>query len=50
MSTTISEAVKELNEMFKDTEIKRLENKVDTLEKIIINLINRLEYLETRCQ
>lgn len=50
MGITISEAVKELNEMFKDTEIKRLENKVDTLEKIIINLINRLEYLETRCQ
>lgn len=61
---TIQEAAKELNKAFKKEMNSTLEDKVeelkntietlarknDELEKIIINLVNRVEYLESRCQ
>lgn len=61
---TIQEAAKELNKAFKKEMNSTLEDKVeelkntietlarknDELEKIIINLVNRIEYLESRCQ
>jgi len=50
---TIQEAAKKLNEeLLSDNkeEIKRLKERIDTLEKVIINLVNRVEYLENRCQ
>jgi uncharacterized coiled-coil protein SlyX len=31
-------------------EIEEQSEKIDTLEKIIIDLVNRVEYLENRCQ
>lgn len=61
---TFQEAAKELNKAFKKEMNSTLEDKVeelkntietlarknDELEKIIINLVNRVEYLESRCQ
>jgi len=51
---TMQEAVKDLNRMFKEEneqeETKKLKEKIDTLEKVIINLATRLDYLESRCQ
>lgn len=47
---SIQETVHELTQEFKKDEIKELQKKIDTLEKVIINLINRLDYLESRCQ
>ncbi len=61
---TIAEAAKELNKAFKKEMNNTLEDKVeelkntiailarknDELEKIIINLAERIEYLENRCQ
>lgn len=61
---TFQEAAKELNKAFKKEMNSTLEDKVeelkntietlarknDELEKIIINLVNRIEYLESRCQ
>ena len=47
---TIAEAAKEFNETFKTEREKNLEKKIEQLEKIIINLVNRVEYLENKCQ
>ena len=47
---TITEVAKELNKAYKTEKEKDLYKKIDELEKIIINLINRLEYLEAKCQ
>lgn len=47
---TIQEAAKELNKAYKSEKEKTLEDKIEQLEKIIINLVNRVEYLESRCQ
>lgn len=47
---TIQEAAKELNKAFKTEREKTLEDKIEQLEKIIINLVNRIEYLESRCK
>lgn len=47
---TLQEAAKELNRAYKTEKEKILEDKVEKLEKIIINLVNRVEYLESRCQ
>lgn len=47
---TIKEAVHELNLEYKQDEIKELQKKIETLEKVIINLIGRIEYLESKCQ
>lgn len=46
---TIAEAAKELNKAYKTEKEKKLEDKIEQLEKIIINLVNRVEYLENRC-
>ncbi len=46
---TIQEAAREFNEAFKTEKEKTLENKIEQLEKIIINLVNRVEYLENQC-
>lgn len=46
----IQEAAKELNKAFKTEREKTLEDKIEQLEKIIINLVNRVEYLESRCK
>lgn len=49
---SITEAAKRINEEWlsdNKEEIKKLKEKVDTLEKIIIDLNNRIEYLEHRC-
>lgn len=43
---TIKEAVHELNEDFKKERITQLEKRIEQLEKILINTLNRLEYLE----
>lgn len=45
---SIQESVKELNKIFKEEKEKTLENKIEELEKIIINLNDRLSYLESR--
>lgn len=51
---SIQEAAKDLNNMFKEerknSEIESLKEKIDTLEKVIMNLTDRLEYLESRCR
>lgn len=47
---TITEAAKELNKAYKTEKEKKLEDKIEQLEKIIINLVNRVEYLESKCQ
>lgn len=61
---TIAEAAKELNSAFKkemnntlEDRIEELKNTIatlarknDELEKIIINLAERIDYLENRCQ
>lgn len=46
---TLQEAAKELNQAFKTEQEKKLEDKIEKLEKIIINLVNRVEYLESKC-
>lgn len=45
---TIQETAKELNNLVKTEREKSLENKIEQLEKVIINLINRIDYLESR--
>ena len=45
---TIQETAKELNNLVKTEKEKSLERKVEQLEKVIINLINRVDYLESR--
>lgn len=47
---TITDVIQDLNKAFKTENEKKLEDKVEQLEKIIINLVTRLDYLETRCQ
>ena len=46
---TIKETVRELNQTFKEDkkEAYELKDKIEQLEKIIINLNERLEYLES---
>lgn len=44
---TIKETVRELNQTFKTEREKNLEDKIEQLEKIIENLNERLEYLES---
>lgn len=44
---TIKETVRELNKTFKTEREKNLEDKIEQLEKIIENLNERLEYLES---
>lgn len=46
---TIKEAAEELNKACKTEREKTLEAKIELLEKVIINLANRLDYLESRC-
>ena len=46
---TIVEIAKELNDTYKTEHEKNLEKKIFELEKIIENLANRIEYLESKC-
>ena len=46
---TIVEIAKELNDTYKTEREKNLEKKILELEKIIENLANRIEYLESKC-
>lgn len=46
---TIVEIAKELNNTYKTEREKNLETKIQELEKIIENLANRIEYLESKC-
>ena len=46
---TIVEIAKELNDTYKTEREKNLEKKIQRLEKIIENLANRIEYLESKC-
>ena len=46
---TITEIAKELNDTYKTEREKNLEKKIQKLEKIIENLANRIEYLESKC-
>ena len=45
----IVEIAKELNDTYKTEREKNLEKKIFELEKIIENLANRIEYLESKC-
>ena len=45
----IVEIAKELNDTYKTEREKNLEKKIIELEKIIENLANRIEYLESKC-
>lgn len=45
---TLQEAAKELNNLVKTEKEKNLERKIEQLERVIINLINRVDYLESR--
>ena len=45
----IVEIAKELNDTYKTEREKNLEKKILELEKIIENLANRIEYLESKC-
>lgn len=52
---TIKEAAKELNEAYKsekekdlEKQVEKLKDRVKQLEDIIINLANRIDYLELR--
>lgn len=46
---TIVEIAKDLNDTYKTEREKNLEKKILELEKIIENLANRIEYLESKC-
>ena len=46
---TIVEIAKDLNDTYKTEREKNLEKKIIELEKIIENLANRIEYLESKC-
>lgn len=45
----ITEIAKDLNDTYKTEREKNLETKIRELEKIIENLANRIEYLESKC-
>ena len=45
----IVEIAKDLNDTYKTEREKNLETKIQKLEKIIENLANRIEYLESKC-
>ena len=45
----ITEIAKDLNDTYKTEREKSLEKKILELEKIIENLANRIEYLESKC-
>ena len=45
----ITEIAKDLNNTYKTEREKNLETKILELEKIIENLANRIEYLESKC-
>ena len=45
----IKEIAKDLNDTYKTEREKNLEKKILELEKIIENLANRIEYLESKC-
>ena len=45
----ITEIAKDLNDTYKTEREKNLEKKILELEKIIENLANRIEYLESKC-
>ena len=45
----ITEIAKDLNNTYKTEREKNLEKKILELEKIIENLANRLDYLESKC-
>ena len=47
---SLQETVHELNETFKKENTKLLQDKINELEKIIVNLTERVDYLERRCQ
>ena len=48
---SLQESAKELNKLFKEEKEKTLLDKIEELEKIIINLNDRLNYLEShQCQ
>ena len=49
MSKTIQEAAREFNEFFKTEKEKSLEKRVQELEHIINNLVDRVNYLESKC-
>lgn len=44
----LQEAAKELNRLTKSEKEKKLEDRIEQLEKVIINLIDRVDYLESR--
>ena len=46
----IVEIAKDLNDTYKTEREKNLETKIQKLEKIIENLANRIEYLESKCK
>ena len=46
---SLVEIAKELNDTYKTEKEKTLEKKIQRLEKIIENLANRIEYLESKC-
>lgn len=57
--TTLEQTAKDLKEMFKKEEqeakdknqyVKELEHKITTLEKVLINLSDRVDYLESQCK
>ena len=45
----ITEIAKDLNDTYKTEREKNLEKKIRELEKIIENLANRIDYLESKC-
>lgn len=45
---TLQETAKELNNLVKTEREKSLESKIEQLEKVIINLNSRVDYLESQ--
>lgn len=46
---TLKEAIHELRDTYKTESEKTLEVKIQELEKIITNLVDRVNYLESKC-
>lgn len=45
-------AIQDLSEVFKEStmfRVQKLEDKINQLEEVIINLANRIDYLENKC-
>lgn len=45
-NVSIIEAARELNEAYKTEREKKLEQRIEQLEKILVNVINRLDSIE----